>query len=54
MAKFTKFTGYQGAAPLTILKPEMPPEPMIVTVQVAAPGGREMREFIHVEEPRRS
>ena len=37
MAKFTKFTGYQGDAPPTIPKPETPPDPMIVTVQEGVP-----------------
>ena len=37
MAKFTKFTGYQGDAPPTIPKPETPPEPMIVTGQEGVP-----------------
>ena len=37
MAKFTKFVGYQGDAPPTIPQPEVPPEPMIVTVQQGVP-----------------
>ena len=37
MAKITQFKGYTGEKPPTIPKPEIPPDPMIVTVQEGVP-----------------
>ncbi len=37
MAKITQFKGYQGDEPPKIPKPDVPPDPMIVTVQEGVP-----------------
>lgn len=37
MAKITEFKGYQSERPPTIPKPDIPPDPLIVTVQDGVP-----------------